>query len=205
MSRRVSFVGRLSSIRGFTNGWPSPLAVTSGVGVIITNVDRYIDNTTNALRCETGSCHTLFLLYSRFASAVCGDVVPGFDLYWTSLLAVLCLSIILMAVLLFLAKRLVNFRLDKSNKFHLTSSVLRQVRGTFWFLVGAAVNMWLIVAIAHDEYFHEVACKGGGCCPECVWAFGIVFLFFSILIGGVSRVYQCAILHRLSSESWWVG
>lgn len=110
-----------------------------------------------------------------------------------------------MVVSLILACRLVNFRLDKSSKFHLTSSMLRQVRAASWFVVGVAINMWLVVAIARDEYFHEVACEGegggvGGCCPTCVWALGAVFLVLSVLVGGASRIYQCAILHRLSSK-----
>lgn len=108
-----------------------------------------------------------------------------------------------MALSLVLASRFVDFKQDRANKFHLISSGVRQARGVFWFLLGVSVNTWLVVDIATDEYFHEVFCIGvlsGSCCPVCVWAFGIVFLVLSVVVGGVSRAYQCAILHRLSSE-----
>ena len=74
--------------------------------------------------------------------------------------------------------------------------------------MGVAVNIWLVVSIAKDEYFHEVFCTSGladGCCPVCVWAFGVLFLVLSVLVGGASHMYQCIILHRLSSECECVG
>ena len=117
-----------------------------------------------------------------------------------------------MSLSLVLASRFIDFRLDKSNKFHLSSAVVRQVRGAVWFLIGTSINLWFVVAVATDRYFREAFCDdsagggggAGGCCPACVWAFGIVFLVLSVLVGGVSRAYQCAILHRLSSELWCV-
>ena len=163
----------------------------------------FISATINTLRCETGSCHALFDLYTQFSAAVCHSVVPGLDIYWASLLAILCMTLSIMALSLVLASRFVDFKQDRTNKFHLIGSGVRQARGLFWFLLGVSVNTWLVVAIATDDYFHEVFCESGssnGCCPVCVWAIGIVFLVLSVVVGGVSRVYQCAILHRLSSE-----
>lgn len=155
------------------------------------------------LRCRTGSCRTLYDLYAQFSAAVCQRVVPGLDLYWASLLSILTLTLCIMALSLLLASRFIDFKQDRSSKFHLIGSAVRQARGLFWFLLGVAINTWLVVAIAMDEYFHEVFCVGGSvgsCCPVCVWAFGIVFLLVSVIVGGVSRAYQCTILHRLSSE-----
>jgi hypothetical protein len=166
-------------------------------------VTNFITATIHSLRCETGSCHTLYDLYTRFSAAVCQSVVPGLDLYWASLLAILSMTLCIMALSLILASRFVDFKHDRTNKFHLIGSGIRQARGLFWFLLGIAVNTWLVVAMATDEYYHDVFCTGSpsaNCCPICVWVFGIVFLVLSVLVGGVSRVYQCTILHRLSSK-----
>lgn len=190
----------------------------SSAAVLISSTHKnFSSNSTHALTCELGSCHSLSLLHARFSRAVCGGVVPGLDIYWTSLMAILCLGLCVMILSLLLASRLTDFRQDRPNKFQLMGAVLRQARATLWYLVGVAVQLWFVVGMARDTYFREVFCgegEGGGggggvgCCPECVWVFGVVFLVLSVLVGGVSRVYQCVILHRLSSEFnliKWVG
>lgn len=135
---------------------------------------------------------------------MCQNVVPGLDLYWSSLVGVLVLTLCVMIFSLVLATRFVDHKRDKSNsKFHIASAVLRQVRATLWFLIGLLANAWLVVAINKDQYFHDVFCSRGslsGCCPSCVWVLGVVFLLLSLLAGALSRVYQCVILQRLSSE-----
>ncbi len=70
------------------------------------------------------------------------------------------------------------------------------------------MNLWLLITISTDEEYSSTFCSGGdggggttGCCPSCVWIFGVVFLFLTLVVGGLSHLYQCVILHRLSSES----
>lgn len=177
-----------------------------GATTIKANISDYISNTTNSLICETGSCHFIPELYDQFSSALCQDVVPGLDLYWVSLMGILAFALCIMILSLFLASRFMDLALEKSSrgsKFHLTSSVIRQTRAILWLALGLAMNSWLVVAISKDTHFHSIFCSeasAGGCCSVCVWIFGIVFLVLSLIVGGVSRVYQCIILHRLSSK-----
>ena len=158
------------------------------------------------LLCKTGFCRPLSIKYDQFSSALCNDVVQGMDVYWVTLAIVLALSLTVMLISLILASRFIDLELEKSNRnnryrFHLVSAVIRQTRAVFWFLLSIAVNLWLVVIISRDEYFHEVFCASQpvGCCPTCVWAFGIVFLFLSFVLGGIGRGYQCVVLHRINS------
>ena len=178
----------------------SLLAVTFAALAVNQNHSDYRSRTSHSLQCETGSCHSLYLLHTQLTSAVCDQLVPGLDVYWTSLMAVLCVGLCVMALSLLLASRLVDFKLDKPNKLHIVSSSIRQARAISWYLVGVGVNTWLVVAVALDEYLAEVVCADGGCCAECVWIFGVIFLLLSVVLGAASHFYQCVMLHRLTSE-----
>ena len=182
--------------------------VPSAVHVAATNVIDSLSNFTSSakdvLLCETGFCHSLSDKYDQFSSAVCNDVVQGMDVYWMTLIIILSLSLFVVLISLILASRFIDLELEKSNRnsrFHLTSAVIRQIRAMFWFVLSSIVNVWLIVVISKDEYFHQFYCRGQppGCCPKCVWGFGILFLILSIGLGGGGRVYQCVVLHRINS------
>ena len=175
-----------------------------------TNVTSELSNFTSLARdillCETGFCRPLAVKYDHFSSALCNDVVQGMDVYWVTLAIVLALSLTVMLVSLILASRFIDLELEKSNRnnryrFHLTSAVIRQIRAMFWFLLGNVINLWLVIVISQDEYFHEVFCvsQPAGCCPTCVWGFGILFLLLSFVMGGIGRGYQCVVLHRINS------
>ena len=160
----------------------------------------------DTLLCETGFCRSLAIKYDQFSSALCNDVVQGMDVYWVTLAIILALSLTVMLISLILASRFIDLELEKSNRnnryrFHLTSAVIRQIRAMFWFLLSNAVNLWLVVVISRDEYFHEAFCMSqpAGCCPTCVWGFGILFLLLSFVMGGIGRGYQCVVLHRINS------
>lgn len=180
------------------------MLVSQIIEAVSHNVSGYLANVTSALTCDTGSCHSLSELSSRFASGVCVGVVPGLDLYWSSLVALQFFTILIMVLSFVLASRFVDYSHEKSgSKFSLTGAVLRQVRALIWFGVGVVVNAWLIGTIQQDRYFHDNLCRPGslpGCCPACVWALGVVFLVASLGIGLASRIYQCVILLRLSSK-----
>ena len=166
------------------------------------NLSTYITNTIHALKCEIGSCHSLFRLYQQFSSAVCQDLVPGMDLYWSSLMAILVLSLCIMVLSFFLTSRFIDLKQEQSNKvhkFHISSFIIRQTRAMLWFLLSISINLWLVVAVSQDTHFRDV-CSSRGCCPSCVWIFGIVFLILTFIVGGTSRLYQCHKLHRLSSK-----
>jgi len=169
-------------------------------------VPAYLANANSALTCKVGSCHSLSELTDRFTSSVCGSVVEGMDLYWSSLLALLFFTLIIMVLTFILASCLVDHTHEKStsSKFNLPGAILRQIRAFVWLGVGVVVNTWLVVVIYHDEYFNNALCSAGslpGCCPVCVFAMGVLFLVLSLSVGMVSRIYQCLLLHRLSSES----
>lgn len=156
------------------------------------------------LICQTGFCHSLSVKYDHFSSAVCNDVVQGMDVYWMTLIIILALSTAVVFISLILASRFIDLELEKAtrnNRFHLTSAVIRQMRAIFWFLLGNVVNLWLMVVISEDDYFHEVFCRDQppGCCPTCVWGFGILFLILFFVMGLVGRAYQCVVLHRINS------
>ena len=178
--------------------------VTLAARQVNTTLDSFTSSVKNTLLCETGFCLPLSIKYDQFSSAVCNDVVQGMDVYWVTLAIVLALSLVVMLISLILASRFIDLELEKSNRnnrFHLTSAVIRQIRAMFWFLLSISINLWLVVVISRDRYFHEVYCvdQPAGCCPTCVWGFGILFLLLSFVMGGVGRGYQCVILHRINS------
>ena len=167
-------------------------------------LSTYFTKMISALTCDIGSCHSLSKLADRFTFSVCVSLVQGMDLYWSSLLALLFFTLIVMVLTFILASCLVDHTHEKStnNKFNLPGAILRQIRAFAWLGVGVVVNSWLLVAIHRNEYFQKALCSAGslpGCCPACVWAMGVVFLVLSFIVGMLSRIYQCIILQRLSS------
>ena len=167
-------------------------------------LSNFTSSVRGALLCDVGFCLPLAVNYDRFSSAVCGDIVQGMDIYWVTLCIILALSLVVTLISLIFASRFIALGLEKSNRnsrFHLTSAVIRQIRAMFWFLLGISVSLWLVVVISRDEYFHQVYCRNqpAGCCPKCVWGFGILFLILSFVMGGAARAYQCVILHRINS------
>ena len=158
---------------------------------------------TQSLTCHVGSCSSLPQLSDQFSSSMCREVVQGFDLYWSSLVGVLAVTLCIMCLSLVLATRFVEHRRYKSNRFYVTGAVVRQVRAFLWFLLGLLANTWLVLGISQDQYFHDMFCSHAalpGCCPMCVWILGVVFLLLSFIAGSISRIYQCVVLQRLSSE-----
>lgn len=169
-------------------------------------LENYAQETRTALRCNTGFCHFIAEISDQFSSAICVDIVPGMDLLWTSLLTILALSLTVIPLVLLLASRFIDLAPDKSNrnaKFHLLDAIIRQIRATFWLVLSISIDIWLVVAVSRDEYFHNEYCKeaGPGCCPRCVWGLGILFILLSSAVGGISRAYQCVIIYRIKSES----
>ena len=168
------------------------------------NLSNFLTTTRHTLACETGTCRSLVTKYHQFSSALCTDVVPGMDVYWVSLLVIVSISLVVIPLSLFLASRFINLELEKTNrsmKFHLTSSVIRQCRAIFWILLSISVNLALVVSMSKDEFFHGVCQSSSpGCCARCVWGFGVLFLILATLVGGVSRVYQSVLLYRIKSE-----
>ena len=156
------------------------------------NLSTYITNTIHALKCEIGSCHSLFRLYQQFSSAVCQDLVPGMDLYWSSLMAILVLSFCIMVLSFFLASRFI----DLKHKSHITRQVYLPI---IWFLMRVFGNLWLVIAVSQDTHFRDV-CSSRGCCSSCVWIFGIIILLLTLIIGGTSQLYQWHKLHRVFSK-----
>jgi len=142
--------------------------------------------------------------YDQFSSAVCGDVVPGMDIYWTSLILILVLSLLIVLLSLLLASRFIDLdeKANRSAKFHLTSVIIRQLRATFWLILSISINLWLVIHISRDDHFHSRYCRDtpSSCCASCVWGFGILFLLLAIAVGGVSRVYQGIVVYRIKSE-----
>ena len=164
---------------------------------------NYTESARHTLRCDTGFCVSLPMKYDQFSSAVCGDVVPGIDIYWTSLLLILVVSLLIVPLSLLLASRFIdlNEKANRSAKFHLTSAIIRQLRATFWLTLSISINLWLVVHISRDGHFHS-HCRDttSGCCASCVWGFGILFLLLAVAVGGVSRVYQGIVVYRIKSE-----
>ena len=169
------------------------------------DLSMYEVSTRDSLRCDTGHCHTLTLTYDDFASAVCGDIVPGMDIYWTALIVIFVISLLMNLFSLLLASRFIDLELEKANrspKFHLSDAIIRQLRATFWLLLSISINMWFVAAVSHDDYFHEEYCRGAssGCCASCVVGFGILLIILACVVGGTFRVYQCVIIYRIKSE-----
>ena len=189
---------------------PSPLrpspppTVHDAATDVIGRLSQFTSSAQDVLFCDVGVCHSLSIKYDQFSSAVCNDIVQGLDIYWLTLCAVLAISLVVVLVSLILASRFIDLELEKSNRsnrFHMPSAIIRQIRAIFWFVLSTSSNLWLVIAISEDEYFHESFCLGQpeGCCPSCVWGFGILFLILSLLVGGGGRVYQCVVLHRINS------
>ena len=179
-------------------------AVHLAADTVIRELGNFTSSAKESLLCETGFCHDLSNKFYQFSSALCNDVVQGMDLYWTTLIVILSLSLVVVLVSLILAYRFIDLGLEKSNrnnKFHLSSAIIRQIRAMFWFLLSNVCYLWLVVVISLDGYFQEAYCRSQPteCCPKCVWAFGIVFLIVLFLVGGAGRAYQWVVLYRINS------
>ena len=168
-------------------------------------LDHYIDSSISTLSCDLGNCRVLADDYDKFSAAVCGDVVPGMDLYWTTLLMILSVSVLLMLTTLLVASRFVSLEIEKSNrknpKFYLNGAVMRQARGTLLQLISLAVYLWWVVHVSQDSHAQQEFCTGAqaSCCEKCVWVFGVVFLLLSVAVGGCSRAYQFFTIYMIKS------
>lgn len=167
-------------------------------------LDLFINSSITNLICYLGDCRDIATDYDTFAAALCGDIVPGMDLYWTLLLIILSMSILLMLLSLLLASRFVSLENTNHNnpKFYLSGAVMRQVHGSLWQVLSLAIYLWWVVYISQDELVKQEFCDGGGagCCQKCIWAFGIVFILISVGAGGASRVYQYFTIYTIKSE-----
>ena len=167
----------------------------------------YEEETRFSIHCSAGFCHSLAIRFDQFTESLCLDVVPGMDLYWTSLVALLVFSLLTIPAAFFLASRFIDLvelgKSDQSGRIHLTSAILEETRAAVWLGATLAIDVWLVVVISRDEVFSGEFCQeaGPGCCATCVWAFGILFLILASFVGGVSRVYQGVIMYRIKSES----
>ena len=173
---------------------------------INTQLELYLTSAITTISCSIGRCLHLSSDYDTFSSAVCGDVVPGMDLYWTLLLIMLAISVLLMYLSLLVASRFVSLEMWKSNrknpKFDFTGALTRQGYSILWQLVGLSIYIWWIVYLARNEVVREELCPGrGGCCRDCVWGFGTLFLIVAAGVGGVSRGYQIFTIYMTKRES----
>ncbi|KAL5464110.1 hypothetical protein EMCRGX_G033076 [Ephydatia muelleri] len=163
------------------------------------------------LQCGLGTCSSLPSLFSSFSSAVCGDVVQGMDVLWTSLLATLSFSLLALLLTVALAGRLIDVQLEKSlrnklTRFDIANTAIEQLSSTLWLLIGVAVSAWFVAVVFEGQGVYGEGGCGLGCCYACVEAFGAVFLGLSALTGGGSHMYQGIILYRLRElESSNVG
>lgn len=168
------------------------------------HLERYLNSSISTITCGIGQCRALAANYDGFSAAVCGDVVPGMDLYWSVLLITLAISVLLMFLCLLVASRLVNPDMWKSNrknpKFYLNSAVVRQSYATLWQLTMLSIYLWWIVYLSRDDFVRREYCSGGGCCRNCVWGFGALFLIVSVFVGGASQVYQYFTLYSIKSK-----
>lgn len=171
---------------------------------VIQQLVAFASSSQTKLRCTTGSCTSLASLYNQFATAFCTQLVPGLDVFWSTLLAILILSLFILPLCLLLAGRFITPGLNDTvaKKFHLWGSVFRQIRALLWLLLSLGVACWFVVSVATDEFFSTMFCDGAGpqCCVVCVWAMGVVFILLTALVGGVSRVYQFVIIYRISRK-----
>lgn len=174
--------------------------LTSAAVTVNSRLENYQIVTRQTLKCQTGFCHSLSTTYDSFSSAFCGGIVPGMDAYWVSLVIVMVISLLVITLALCLSSRLIDWQLEKSaqQKFRVVDAVIQQVEAGFWLLLSVGINLWLVVAVSQDGYFHTEFCEGkAGCCASCVWGFGILFLLLAVGVGGASRVYQCIIIYRI--------
>ena len=118
---------------------------------------------------------------------------------------ILAVSLLIMPLSLLLASRFISLEMEKSNRknpnFYLVGAIMRQVRGSLWFIFSLSVYLWWVVYVSHDEDLHERFCSGSqaACCDKCVWVFGIIFLLISVGVGGVSRAYQYFTIYMIKS------
>ena len=179
--------------------------VTIAAQQVNRQLELFINSTISTLTCHLGNCYQLAKDYQDFASATCGDVVPGMDIYWTSLMIILTISLVIMPLSLLLASRFISLEMEKSNRknpnFYLVGAIMRQVRGSLWFVFSLSVYLWWVVYVSRDEELYERLCRGSqaACCEKCVWVFGIIFLFISVGVGGVSRAYQYFTIYMIKS------
>ena len=206
------WVGRLTAIlgsQGIRKVWQTllcPLSLVVSAAVWVNSaLTNYTTSARHSLRCKTGFCRTLAQKYDIFASAVCNDVVPGMDIYWISLVFILITSFLTALLSFLLASRFIdlNKKANRSAKFHLTSAIIRQLRAVFWLVLSISIDLWFVVYIRRDDYFHTKYCMDAAatCCATCVWIFGAVFVSLAIAVGGVSHLYQCINVYRIHSES----
>ncbi len=164
----------------------------------------YSSSSQHSLHCHTGSCLPLASLFDQFATAFCTELVPGVDIYWTTLLAILTLSLLILPLSLFLASRFIDPDLKESmaKKFHFWGSVLEQLQALSWLFLSLGIALWFVVTVATDEFFLTKFCDAADsiCCVQCVWGMGVVFLLLAAIVGGASRIYQCVIIHRITRE-----
>ena len=165
-------------------------------------LELYINSSITDLTCHVGNCQAIAADYDSFATALCMDVVPGMDLYWTSLLIILAVAILLMLASLLVARRFVSPKMQKSNrknpKFYLNGAVMRQIHSTLWQLFSLGIYLWWVVHVSQNE--QEFCTEGQtGCCEKCVWVFGTVFVLISVGVGGTSRLYQYFTIYMIRS------
>ena len=182
-----------------------PPTVTQASEMINSQLELYLNSSISNITCSIGDCRALAQDYDRFSRAVCGEVVPGMDLYWSILLITLALSVLLMYLCLLVASRLVNpemWKLNRKNpKFYLNGAVVRQGYATLWQLAGLSVYLWWIVYLSRNDFVEREYCSGDrGCCRDCIWGFGTLFFIVSALVGGASRVYQYFTIYMIKSK-----
>ena len=172
-------------------------------------LEKYLNSTIINISCNIGTCRNLATDYDAFAGAVCGDVIPGLDLYWTGLLITLSISFMLMILSLLVASRFISLELWKSHrknpKFYLNSAVMRQLYSSLWQFVSITIYLWWLVHVSQDSLTENESCsmesgrRQARCCLKCVLVFGIIFLVLSGVVGGVSRIYQYFTLYMIKS------
>ena len=153
------------------------------------------------LQCGLGTCSSLPSHFAGFSSAVCGGVVGGLDLLWTSLFAICSCTLAAVLLTVTLAGRLIDVQLErnKQNRFDLTEAGVNQLLSALRQLVGVAVSLWFVVVVFEGRGLYDNRC-GPDCCYVCMEAFGAAFLSLSALTGGAFHGYQGVVLYRLHSE-----
>lgn len=168
-------------------------------------LQSYETSALSQLQCGLGTCSSLPSRLSNFSSAVCGDVVQGADLLWTSLLAIFSSSLLSVLLTVALAGRLIDVQLEKSprnklNRFDVAGTAMEQLSSVLWLAIGVAVGSWFVAMVIGGRGSYDGGECGPGCCYVCVEAFGVAFLGLSVLTGGSSHIYQGVIIYRLRSK-----
>ena len=196
----------------------TPLVVEAASSVII-GLRDFETAARASVQCDTGKCVDVSLLAVQFSSSVCQDVLQGLDVHWAALFILFLLSLLAVILVLFLTNRFVDVELErrssrnKTNRISLMDTLVSQLQGTVWLLFSLSVDLWWVVSVEKDEYFHAHCTgeEGAGCCASCVWGFGLTFLLISIIAGSSSQIYQSIIIYQLHSEYafsfifFWVG